>query len=387
MRNMRKHRIAKDSSDLDESDHLLARPAKSIDPASATQGEWDELKSEEEEAIQINSVRRAEIIDSPACIFQKRDLAHDEITLAFQGPGSPQAGRKVKWLSEYTWPELFDLARFAQEAQLRSEGRPAKQIKTLLRGGWAWAWSGILRKARENTWATKQVPKESGNVIQILFRYTGYAWVVPEPLRTLAELKLGVRALTEQKNDTRRADKAFSVSLAHASKEAAFYCESPDPVVRSYAAEFHRQCEGLRRVLSKGEAEPFFVAWEAREIGKSEQMLQTLADREMLEENVKAAVFGKGQSKGELRLKVEPFWTQLHRQGENKPTIRQVVQDMGGSIKVNSFKGKIIKTVVIPGCDPHSYDAFSETLARIAEDHRKTALKSPEPRKSKRRRD
>lgn len=327
------------------------------------------------------------IFENPLCIFEDRGgnfPDHEEIRLAFAGPGSPQAGECGKWLYKYDWQKLVELAWKEQDRQLQAEGCPEKQIKARLRRGWAWACEGILRVARDKTWATKLRPPSGA--LEILFRYTGYAWEARDPLRTLAELKLGVRPKLDQKNDAFKTDKAFEVELSHVEKTAAFYGNSPEEKIKGWATDLQMKCKLLREMIRNGVADPFTFAWHGIEIGKAEVMLRTLADSDMLEENVRAAVFGKGQGKGEVRIKIEPTWTRLRVQSGKKPKIREIVAEMGGRITHAFVHGKRHFAVEIPGCEPMPYDAFSETLRRINEDHRCAALNHPEPRKSNRRR-
>lgn len=276
----------------------------------------------------VRAANLAAILKNTLCIFEKRSSNfpdHEEIKIAFSGPGSPQAGECGKWLNEYEWETLVELAWKAQEKQLQAEGRTQKQIRTLLRRGWVWACDGILWTAREKTWTAELVPE---GALEILFRYTGYAWEPRNPLITLAELKLGVTPEIDKKNHEGTTDMVFEVGLARTEKTAAFYSNSPDKKIIGQAKDLQMKCEMLREMIRKGVADPFCFAWDGVEIGKAEVRLLTLADSEMLEENFKGAAMTGRQSKW-LRMRIDKACERLRIKMGSLPSIEQVRLELG----------------------------------------------------------
>lgn len=308
------------------------------------------------------------IREDPTCIFRRAGISHDEIRFAFCGPmpGSKRGG--VKWLGEYAWPKLVALARWEEERLLREDSRRDRPVPGLLRQGWAWKWNGRLRTAREKTVAAQRKP--ATNALPMLFRHYGFGWLPIEPLKTLAELKLGIDSPIDRDNACGKPNQIFLLRIGDVEVESAYHVKSSDPRVEYHAGKLGSCCADLRRLLRCDNADRFEVARVARLIGRYEVELKALVDTEMLDENRIGAVFRKGQGKSDWQPVVEAAWKRIAERlaeiGQGAPELQDVLTELDARIFTQGPKRQ--KWVGFPAAGRVgrvTYSAFTSCIKRI----------------------
>lgn len=277
-----------------------------------------------------------ELDKNPLCIFDRPPhdpASHDTIKFAFFGPSAPLSSRPWKecsllkhhkWLADFDWAVILESARTSQERRLLEKGMQQNRISKLLKSGWAWNENGRLALARTNTRTEKQKPMEA---LPCLFQFSGFAWPVHDPLRTLLELKLNVVPDIDKKNAAGKTDKVFELNLAALKADAEFFRKSPVREIRERAVNVIRQCDQIVWMLDHG-ADAFMLAWHGIELGQASTTLRTLADSEMIHDNVKGAVM-RGKRPGHLRELIDRTLRQLRTELHRSPTTKKVMDALG----------------------------------------------------------